>query len=114
MPKFHSLPLGRRIKARRLLCWMSQEEFATRVGVSRRQVVYWEADTDAPSAVPDRDDTGGVPAQADVLRAKVEERLGLVDSSSFLLSQIFTSNGGDIHCGTNAVRSGPVKKEWSK
>jgi transcriptional regulator with XRE-family HTH domain len=45
-----SLPLGRRIKTRRLLCWMSQEEFANRVGVSRRQVVYWEADTDAPSA----------------------------------------------------------------
>jgi transcriptional regulator with XRE-family HTH domain len=29
---------------------MSQEDFARRVGVSRRQVVYWECDGDAPSA----------------------------------------------------------------
>src|SRR5260221_10193487 len=49
------LSLGQRIKARRVLCWMSQEEFALSAGVSRRQVAYWESDSDTPSAerIPD-------------------------------------------------------------
>ena len=44
------LTLGTRIRTRRVLCWLSQDEFARRVGVSRRQVGYWESDHDAPSA----------------------------------------------------------------
>lgn len=44
------ISLGKRIKMRRVLSWFSQEEFARKVGVSRRQVAYWEADKDAPSA----------------------------------------------------------------
>jgi len=42
--------LGRRIKTRRVLCWFSQAEFGRRVGVSRRQIAYWESGEDAPSA----------------------------------------------------------------
>jgi transcriptional regulator with XRE-family HTH domain len=42
--------IGRRIKTRRVLSWMSREEFAKRVGVSSRQVAYWESGGDAPSA----------------------------------------------------------------
>jgi transcriptional regulator with XRE-family HTH domain len=45
-----STAIGRRIKTRRVLSWMSREEFADRVGVSSRQVAYWESGGDAPSA----------------------------------------------------------------
>ena len=43
------LTIGQRIKTLRVLYWLSQQEFADRVGVSRRQVAYWENDQDAPS-----------------------------------------------------------------
>jgi transcriptional regulator with XRE-family HTH domain len=45
-----TMSLGRRIKTRRVLCWLSQAEFGRRVGVSRRQIAYWESGSDAPSA----------------------------------------------------------------
>src|ERR1043165_5032881 len=42
--------IGDRIKGSRVLSWLTQDEFAKRVGVSRRQIVYWESGTDNPSA----------------------------------------------------------------
>jgi len=42
--------IGQRIKTLRVLYWMSQENFAQQVGVSRRQVAYWEHGDDIPSA----------------------------------------------------------------
>lgn len=42
--------IGERIKTLRVLYWITQFEFARRVGVSRRQVSYWEAGEDTPSA----------------------------------------------------------------
>ncbi len=41
--------LAERIRSRRVLFWMSQDEFARRVGVSRRQVLHWEKEGDIPS-----------------------------------------------------------------
>jgi transcriptional regulator with XRE-family HTH domain len=42
------LSIGRRIKTMRVLCWLTQQKFAESVGVSRRQVAYWESDHDVP------------------------------------------------------------------
>jgi transcriptional regulator with XRE-family HTH domain len=42
--------VGERIKTVRVLSWLTQDEFAKRIGVSRRQVVYWEGNSDLPSA----------------------------------------------------------------
>lgn len=44
------MTIGQRIRTLRVLYWMSQEKFAQQVGVSRRQVAYWEHGDDIPSA----------------------------------------------------------------
>ncbi len=42
--------IGQRIKTVCVLSWMTQADFSRRVGVSRRQVVYWESGSDSPSS----------------------------------------------------------------
>jgi hypothetical protein len=49
----------------------------------------------------------------DPLRAEIEKLLG-ENTVSFIDSSLLTRDGGDVHCGSNAFRSGPSTLEWKK
>jgi len=49
----------------------------------------------------------------DPLRAEISTLLGAA-TVSFIDSSLLTKGSGDVHCGSNAFRSGPSTLEWIK
>ncbi|MFH0939662.1 MAG: protein-arginine deiminase family protein, partial [Planctomycetota bacterium] len=56
---------------------------------------------------------GDMPFSFDPIRDVVAYRLGNIRTTCFLDSSSFYEFLGDVHCASNAVRSGPTIKEWS-